>query len=420
VTRLLSQLAIWVMALVGAGGALAGTVTGVVRNGTTRAPAAGVEVVLIQLQGGMEAVANTKTDAQGHYRFEHSVIDRQPMLIRVNYRGVNFHQSLPPGRDAVDIEVFEPTADASVVQVASRLIAVQPNGSVLLVGEEYTVQNHSSPPTAYYKREGNFAFQIPESGELAQVSAWGPSGMPVVQGTIDRGDHRYAVAFAFRPGESGVRLSYHIPYDSNRAVLHLPSSYAAKRVMVIAPPTIEISSAGFVPAGTEQGWSVYARDAVPAGAAFDLAISGTAPPPSASGPQGLDEPQGRDAGRAAGPAQVLPSRLDSLKWVLIGGFAALFFLGAMFLWRRPAVAPVAVSAAPVGSNSERPARSAKTAARAAQAGAEVDREVSRSLDELKDTLFRLELRRQAGTISEEEYARERSRAEKVLRDLLKG
>ena len=190
--------------------------------------------------------------------------------------------------------------------------------------------------------------------------------------------------------------------------------------MVIAPPTIEISSAGFVPAGTEQGWSVYARDAVPAGAAFDLAISGTAPPPSASGPQGLDEPQGRDAGRAAGPAQVLPSRLDSLKWVLIGGFAALFFLGAMFLWRRPAVAPVAVSAGPVGSNSERPARSAKTAARAAQAGAEVDREVSRSLDELKDTLFRLELRRQAGTISEEEYARERSRAEKVLRDLLKG
>jgi Carboxypeptidase regulatory-like domain len=144
VKGLLSQLAIGVMALAVAGGALAGTVTGVVRNGTTGAPAAGVEVVLIQLQGGMEAVANTKTDAQGHYRFEHSVIGRQPMLIRVNYRGVNFHQSLPPGRDAVDVEVFEPTADASVVQVASRLIAVQPNGSVLLVGEEYTVQNHSS------------------------------------------------------------------------------------------------------------------------------------------------------------------------------------------------------------------------------------------------------------------------------------
>jgi len=39
---------------------------------------------------------------------------------------------------------------------------------------------------------------------------------------------------------------------------------------------------------------------------------------------------------------------------------------------------------------------------------------------LKDGLFRLELRRQAGTIGEEEYARERQRMEKVLRDLVRG
>jgi hypothetical protein len=52
--------------------------------------------------------------------------------------------------------------------------------------------------------------------------------------------------------------------------------------------------------------------------------------------------------------------------------------------------------------------------------AQVDAAVSTSLDALKDTIFRLELRRQAGTISEEEYARERARAEKVLRDLVRG
>jgi hypothetical protein len=51
---------------------------------------------------------------------------------------------------------------------------------------------------------------------------------------------------------------------------------------------------------------------------------------------------------------------------------------------------------------------------------QVDAAVNTSLDSLKDTLFRLELRRQAGTISEEEYSRERARAEKVLRDLLRG
>ena len=50
----------------------------------------------------------------------------------------------------------------------------------------------------------------------------------------------------------------------------------------------------------------------------------------------------------------------------------------------------------------------------------VEREVQDGLDGLKDKLFRLELRRQAGTISEEEYAQERARAEKVLRDLVRG
>ena len=50
----------------------------------------------------------------------------------------------------------------------------------------------------------------------------------------------------------------------------------------------------------------------------------------------------------------------------------------------------------------------------------LDRAVRGSLDELKDTLFRLELRREAGTISEEDYARERERVQKTLRDLVRG
>jgi hypothetical protein len=50
----------------------------------------------------------------------------------------------------------------------------------------------------------------------------------------------------------------------------------------------------------------------------------------------------------------------------------------------------------------------------------VDREAGVSLDELKDTIFRLELRHQAGTISEQEYSEQRARAEKVIRDLLRG
>jgi hypothetical protein len=52
--------------------------------------------------------------------------------------------------------------------------------------------------------------------------------------------------------------------------------------------------------------------------------------------------------------------------------------------------------------------------------ADVDAVIGTSLDALKERLFRLELRHQAGTISAEEYAQERARAEKVLRDLVRG
>jgi hypothetical protein len=399
-----------------AGVAEAGTVSGVVRNATKGSVAAGVDVILIQLQGGMETVANTKTDAQGRYKLEHASIGLQPMLVRVNYRGVNFHQALPPGRNIADVEVFEQTTNASAMQVASRVIVLQPDGPQLVVGEEYAVENHSTPPMAHYKSDGNFEFQLPEGGELKQVSAWGPAGMPVVQGTIDKAGRRQAIAFAFRPGKNGVRLSYQMPYATNQATLGTASPYAVGRVLVVVPPTLQVSGAGFQPAGTEQGWNIYARDSVAAGTPLDISVSGTAPPPSASGGQS----QGRESGRREETVQVMPNRLDGLKWVLVGGFAALFFLGAVFLWLRPAGSANNHPEAPRSSNRKRGRSKQSEAATVSRSAREAETQANRSLEELKDTLFGLELRRQAGTISEEDYARERGRAEGKLRELVKG
>jgi len=118
----------------------AATVHGTVNNGTTGKPGAGVEVVLIQLQGGMQPVANTKTDSSGNFNFDNPNIGGQPMLIRAIYKGVNFHQPLPPGKDSISVEVFEPTGDANTISVPSHVVIFQPNGSSLIVGEEYGVK----------------------------------------------------------------------------------------------------------------------------------------------------------------------------------------------------------------------------------------------------------------------------------------
>src|SRR5690349_4905881 len=76
----------------------AGTVSGVVHNGTnSNKTAPGVDVLLIQLQGGMSVVASTKSDSDGRYHFDNPGIGQGPMLIRAVYRGVFFHQPLTPG-----------------------------------------------------------------------------------------------------------------------------------------------------------------------------------------------------------------------------------------------------------------------------------------------------------------------------------
>jgi hypothetical protein len=75
---------------------------------------------------------------------------------------------------------------------------------------------------------------------------------------------------------------------------------------------------------------------------------------------------------------------------------------------------------PAGSKKKIDASKGNAAGASSSDLAEVDAAVSNSLDSLKDQIFRLELRRQAGTITEEEYAQERARTEKVLRDLVRG
>ncbi|MGA9937711.1 MAG: hypothetical protein WBP92_05660 [Candidatus Acidiferrales bacterium] len=431
-----------------AAAAFAGTVTGTVTNGTTGNPAAGVDVILIQLQGTMKPVAQTKTDAQGHYELDNPALGQGPMLIRAVYRGVNYHEPATPGKTVVDVQVFDPTDKASAVAVTAHAIILQPDGNDLVVGEEYSVQNKTQPPVAYYRASGSFLFSMPQGAQFTDASVVGTSGMPVVQNPLDKGKNEKAIDYPFRPGDSVVRLAYRVPYPNNQAQLRFVSPYGAERVAVFAPPSVQVTGGGFAPAGTEQGFSVYMRENVAASTPIAVSVSGTAPPPQQD--SGASDGGGGNAGAAANgddsqnpsvnshadsgattpvaSLTTLPPRLDSLKWILVAGFAAIFVLGALYVWRQPQAAIAGAGenvAMPVPTPSNAPAPKprvtpAPAPAAATDVAAGIDREVRGSLDELKDTLFRLELRREAGTISEEDYARERERVQKTLRDLVRG
>ncbi len=444
----------------------AGTLNGTVKNGTTGQVAAGADVILIQLRGGMQPVANTKTDAQGQFHFDNPQLGTGPMLVRVVYKGVNYHEPITPGKMTATIEVFEPTNDPKSFSIANHAIILQPNGADLMVGEEYMIANKTQPPLAFYRADGSFDFTLPDGADFNQASAWGSSGMPVVQGTIDKGKNKMAIAFPFRPGESGVRLSYKVPYAGNHITLHNVSPYSSERLIIAAPPTVQISGAGITAAGQDQGFNVYMRDNIAANAPVEISVSGTAPMPPAQ--QGGGPASGSSAASAADNSQnpsvnsraddgagdapsasatTIPARLDSLKWILTGGFVSIFILGFAYLWLRPQPAATAGGAWTTEADVPSPRRTKNSAARPAQQSAtyaspaaplataasssqssrgpvetiaDVDNQVQGSLDDLKNNIFRLELRRQAGTISEDDYARERARVEKALRDLVQG
>jgi hypothetical protein len=404
--------------------AAAGTVTGTVTNGTTNQPVAGVDVILLQLQGGMQAVDTVKSDASGHFTITNNVLGTAPMLLRVPYKGVLYHAPVPPNTPSVQIEVYEPTRDPRSFTVTTHDIILEPKGSDLVVGEEYAIRNQTQPPVAFYLKDGSFRFQIPPGAQVNQVSAWDASGMPVIQGTIDKGNGVEAVDWPFRPGDNGVRISYQLPYASSQASIQATSLYDVQRVILAVPPGVQVSAAGFSPAGNQEGFDLYTRDAVAANTPLAISVSGvaSAPVPGAADDQNPSV-NSRDDGAADAATTALPPRLDnSVKYILTAGFAALFILGVIFLWRRPApqAAGAALSSMPnevLAPPAQIPPASVTPAVEKVQA---VEREATRSLDELKETLFRLELRHQAGTISDQDYARERERTQKILRDLLKG
>lgn len=443
--------------------AFGGTITGTVRNGTTNQPAAGVQITLIRLQGVMQEAANTKTDAVGRYSLSDPSLGQAPMLLRANYKGVTYYQPLPPGKATADIQVYEHTEKASAFSVADRAIILQPTSSGLTVGEIYDIQNNTQPPQAYYRENGSFEFSVPKGAQVGDVSASDSSQMPVRQATIDKGKNVEAIDFPFRPGESGVRISYTLPYTNDHANLQFTSPYTAQRVAIFAPPTVKVSGDGFSPAGQNQGFDAYIRDSVAANTPISLSISGTGTvTESDSGAGGgqsgdtsansrLDQGgQGDTSGQGAS-ITTLPARLDSLQWVLVAGFAAIFILGFVFLWKRPQFLTGAsggyVQSSPVDGPTDTRSVASNGAPKtglapgtrdvdamakgqhapaqtpsAAQSIAveEAERHVAGGLDELKDKLFRLELRRQAGTISEEDYNRDRQRMEQLLRDLVRG
>jgi hypothetical protein len=404
--------------------AMAGTLTGTVKNGTSNRPVPNTEIVLMELQSGMVPIASVKTDAQGRFSFTQPALGKEPMLLKTYYGGVPYYHSVSASDKSANVVVYEATANPKTISVTSRAIMLQPQDSILKVEEQYVVENQTKPPFTYFTPHGTFTFQVPQDATLGQVSTWTNDHIPTIQKTLDLPHHRHAIDWAIRPGKNVVVVTYTVPYTGSHATFTAESPYPASHVFLAVPPGVQVSSNGFSAVGSEEGFDVYSRELVAAQTPLAIEVAGTAT--ADAGSSSADSGASSVASGASGASgasnaesiAVLPGRLHNLTW-LIGIFVAGFLLiGTIMLWNRSSAKAEAASAA--GEAGQGHASRPAAAKRSRPSPESVSQGVEQRLERIKDDLLQLELRHQAGTLSEEEYARERRRVDEMLRNLLRG
>ena len=266
-----------VAAVLASAAAARAAVEGVVHNGTTGRPGAGIEVTLLKLEQGMTPVGTTRTDARGKFRFEQGVA-ADNLMLRAEFEGVPYTERVPSGARAGDISVTVYGAvetTATVPAPNQHVVLVEPAGQEMVVNESFLYNNQARPPVTYVaSKRGTLRFFLPPGAKrIVQVSATGPAGMPL-RSSADKTAEAdiYEVNFPIKPGESRIDLTYLLPYKSPQEFT-ARNLYPGVMTRVAAPSGVTLAGAGLQSLGEEPKTKATIFDAGQ-GAIARLTISG--------------------------------------------------------------------------------------------------------------------------------------------------
>src|SRR5208282_2557273 len=408
--------------------AAAQTLTGTVTNGTTNKPAAGDEVILINLANGMDIGGSTKADAAGKFNFKITVPG--PHLIRAVHQGVTYHQMAPPGVNTADVSVYDVVPKLADLSVTADVLRFQADSGSMQGIRLFVVSNTSSPAKTQMN-DHNFEFYLPPGAKIEQIQAQSPNGQPIpAEATPQSEKNRYAIAFPLRPGETQFQVEFTLPYSGQIKIDPKPL-YPAAHLVIVLPKTMQFTAA--TPSSFQsmqdprQGDSnVEVAQQIKPGQPLAFTLKGNgviteSPGETASGAaqQEQAQPQGRDnrPGGGLGAPIDAPDALQQYRWPILGGFALLLAIGGWIVTKRqtsPAVA--AASASPVVPNTlattSRPAPpSAVPSSPAAKP--------SMLLEALKEELFQLEVERKQGKITPADYEKAKAALDQTLERALK-
>jgi hypothetical protein len=418
------------------------TLTGTVTNATTNKPAAGDEVILINLTNGMDVAGSTKADANGKFSFSLAG-PGGPRLIRAVHQGVTYHKMAPPGVSSVDVNVYDVATKITGLGVTVDVLRFQTENGTLQGVRTFAVNNNSSPAKTQMN-DHNFEFFLPGGAKIEEVQARAPNGQPIAsQASPQAEKDRYAIPFPLRPGETQFQVAFTLPYSGKITIDPRPL-YPSEHFVVVLPKTMQFSAAN--PTGFEsvkdptQGdnlMEVARQPKLGQSLSFTVQGNGTIiePPETAvsGGPQ--DQPQSartsdnRPGGGLGAPIDA-PDALQKYRWPILFGFAVLLAVGGWVVTKRqPAVAGTAGSSTkPVVPAADQTASTRVASTRVASSAASLPAmtmtmgSAARSsmlLEALKEELFQLEVEKKQGKVTSEEYERARAALDQTLERALK-
>jgi hypothetical protein len=401
-----NRIAAFTLSLLLSASAFAAQLTGTVTNATTNKPSSGDEVVLLSLASGMEEVAKTKTDSQGHYTL--NVPDENAQhLVRVSRQNVHYFQAAPPGVTTVDVTVYDAATQVQGLVTDARVFHLQASGSNMDVQELYILNNKSQPPRTKIGNQ-TFAITLPDGAEMGQAALTGPSGMPVTVAAVPSGaKDRYAYDFPIRPGQTRFEVTYKVPYSGSHD-FSFKAEAPLSELGVLLPKSMKFTgvSSGFAQDRDEGALAVFFAKNLPANQEVKFSVSGEGLIPNEA--QGSGNP-GPPAGESSGsPIPNSSGDTRGALWFIVGALVILIGGGAFFMWRKGALAKAAAQ----DPKANKAVSKAKAQAQAAKPQDDM-------LAVLKDELFQLETDRVNGKISQEDYEKSKAGLDTLFRRQMK-
>ena len=220
--------------------AAAAEVSGKVINKTIERPAAGDEVLLMDVSADMRVSGRTRSDSSGNFRFR---VAREgiPWLITVTHAGVRYAAAVPAGDRSTEVGVFDKTDSTAAVKSSIQVLQIESDAGHLRATEMFTVMNSSSPPRTVQK-EDLFLIPLPAGAALLSSLAEGP-GQSVVKSiaVVPPKENRCYFSFPLRPGTTKIQLQFQFPYSGSFTFTpYLP--FPADMFGVVTPASMQFQS----------------------------------------------------------------------------------------------------------------------------------------------------------------------------------